>query len=63
MNTIEINEPIEKKQKLTDDELFAANKSSPFINEKVEASKRIVTKLMEKYPDFEDRLSGKVPHP
>ena len=63
MNSLEIDKPNVAKKKFTDDEIVAIVKASPFIKEKVAESKRIISKLMEKYPDLEDRLSGKVPHP
>ncbi len=62
MNTTGIDKPKETIQKFTDEELIRMVRSSTFIQEKMKEGHRIIAGLIEKYPDFEDRLSGKVPH-
>ncbi|MEO7310918.1 MAG: hypothetical protein ABIX01_11010 [Chitinophagaceae bacterium] len=63
METIEANESKAGTSNLTKKELTALIQASPIIKEKMEEGKRFISKLMEKYPDLEDRLNGKVPHP
>lgn len=63
MNTVEIQKPTDSKVEFTDDELIEMVRSSSFIQEKMKEGHRIIAGLMEKYPDLDDRLSGKVPHP
>ena len=63
MKDVEIIEPTIGNTNLTEAELFALIQSSSIVQEKMKEGHRIIAGLMEKYPDFEDRLSGKVPHP
>jgi len=63
METIEINEPCFILRGFTTEDLHKAIQDPPIVKQKVAEGNRIISKLMEKYADLNDRLNGKVPHP